>query len=506
MGSSEPQVGDLFAGKFRIERLLGKGGMGAVYAAMHEGLRQRVAIKVLLGEIAGNPEAVARFMNEASSAAVIQNEHVARVTDVSKTDDGSPYMVMEYLEGRDLSQLLEERKILPQMEAVHYVLQAIEAVHGAHEARVVHRDLKPANLFLAQRPDGSEIIKVLDFGISKVQGDANVSLTSTRSMLGSPLYMSPEQLRSSKTVDSRSDIWSLGIILYELLTGAVPYAGEAIGELFAAILEEEPAPLRHHNPELSVELEAVVMGCLRKKRDERYQSVADLAVALVPFGPADKPSVLALRTARSGMAGTLPLVQGATSSGPVAANRTGMMGPYRPSVPSYAGATGSQSSYLDGGLASAPVGEDPYGAPVRNNYRAFIAIGIAAVVALGIGIAVIVKVREPVLAGDVGSGAPGGTRAGGADTLPTGAMSALTAKELPATAATVSATTTPTVPATVAPTVVTSSQVGSTRPLGVPPGPSVHVRPTAAVVEPIPSAKPSARPTPTVFVPGNRND
>lgn len=325
--------GNRFAGKFLIEKLLGQGGMGAVYQALHEGLRQRFAIKVLLGEVAQNSEAVQRFMNEASASASIQSEHVARVTDVSRTESGTAYMVMEYLEGKDLAQLLESRGRLPTGEAVGYVLQAIEGVHQAHVARIVHRDLKPSNLFLARKADGTQIIKVLDFGISKMTGlDAQAAaLTTTRAMLGSPLYMSPEQLRNSKTVDARSDIWSLGVILYELLTGTVPYVGESLGELFACILENDPIPLRQHEPSVPAPLEAAVLRCLRKKKEERYSSVAELAQAIAPF--ANQPSQLAVNVTRG-------LVQ------PAAFNTTSQTG-----VHSLPGSSGGVRTASSGSLA-----------------------------------------------------------------------------------------------------------------------------------------------------------
>jgi eukaryotic-like serine/threonine-protein kinase len=300
MSMEQPKEGELFAGKFRIEKLLGQGGMGSVYLAVHEQLRQKFAIKVLLGEIATNPEAVARFINEASSAAAIQGDNVVRVSDVSTTPGGLPYMVMEYLEGVDLAQLLEQRGNLQPAEAADAVLQALEAVHQAHEMRIVHRDLKPSNLFLAKRPDGSTIVKVLDFGISKVQGLQQQvgSLTRTQSMLGSPLYMSPEQLRSSKSVDHLSDIWALGVILYELISGHVPYNGDSIGELFAAILEQDAIRLIDRVPGIDPQLDAVVMRCLAKKKDERWQSVLDLAVGLAPFAPPGREGKLAARAAQ----------------------------------------------------------------------------------------------------------------------------------------------------------------------------------------------------------------
>jgi eukaryotic-like serine/threonine-protein kinase len=294
-----PQLGDLLAGKYRIEKLLGMGGMGAVYGANHEILSQRVAIKVLLAEIASNQEAVARFLNEARASAKIQNEHCARVMDVGTLEGGQAFMVMEYLEGCDLGQLLERSGPLNITTAVDYVLQSLEALAHAHALQLVHRDLKPANLFLARQQDGSEIVKVLDFGISKATngpGGTNPSLTSTKAILGSPLYMSPEQLRSSKSVDPRADIWALGVILYELVTGKPPYDGDNVGELFAAILEKDAVSLRARRPDVPPGLDQAVLCCLRRDPNQRFGDVGQLAEALAPFAsPAGVVSVERVR-------------------------------------------------------------------------------------------------------------------------------------------------------------------------------------------------------------------
>ena len=284
-----PKPGEILNGKYKIEKIIGKGGMGAVLAAHHELLGERIAIKFLLGEIAQNPEAVARFNNEAKNAFKIQSEHVCRIMDVGN-ERGMPFMVMEFLNGEDLSQMLEKRGALPVEDAVDYVLQALEAIAQAHAFGIVHRDLKPANLFLHRRQDGSAIIKVLDFGIAKANtlGDAggNHNLTSTKSMLGSPLYMSPEQLRSAKNVDARADIWALGVILYELLTGTVPFNGETLGELFIAILEQPPPPVSHKRPDVPQVLSDAVMRCLQRNIDTRFPNVAELAQALASCAPA----------------------------------------------------------------------------------------------------------------------------------------------------------------------------------------------------------------------------
>ncbi len=282
---TEVSPGDLLAGKYRIERVLGQGGMGVVVAAIHEALDERVALKFLLPEALTNQEAVARFTREARAAVKIRSEYVARVTDVGTLESGSPYMVMEYLQGADLSQYLERTGPLPIEEAIEYVLQACEALAEAHSLGIVHRDLKPANLFRIVRPDGTPAIKLLDFGISKLTS-ANQSMTQTSSMMGSPLYMAPEQMTSAKHVDMRADIWAVGVILHELLTAQVPFGGDTLPELCAKILTEEPPPLRQLRPDAPQALEQVLLTCLRKNRDERYPNIAALAADLRPFAPA----------------------------------------------------------------------------------------------------------------------------------------------------------------------------------------------------------------------------
>jgi len=212
MAAAALREGDLLAGKYRIDRVLGQGGMGLVLAAFHLELEQPVAVKVLHPELAERGDAAAPFRREARAAAKIKSEHVVRVLDVGTLDGGGAYMVMEYLEGNDLSEEMQRRGQLPVYETLDFMLQACEAVSEAHIAGIIHRDLKPANLFLSRRPDCSRVAKVLDFGISKsvVPGStSDPSLTITSTIMGSPLYMSPEQMRSAKHVDARTDIWSL---------------------------------------------------------------------------------------------------------------------------------------------------------------------------------------------------------------------------------------------------------------------------------------------------------
>jgi serine/threonine-protein kinase len=283
-GSGLLQPGAVLASKYRIERILGEGGMGTVYAAHHELLDQRVALKILFEDAMRDQEASARFLQEARSAARLQSEHVARVMDID-TFNGVPYIVMEYLEGADLGQYIERKRLFPPDTSVDYVLQALEAIAQAHAQGIVHRDLKPSNLFLASTQDGSQIIKVLDFGISKPTFGGKVSsLTSSRSVLGSPPYMSPEQVRSPRTVDTRTDIWSIGVLFYELLTGKMPFDGDQVGELFAAILEQEPRGIRTQRSDVPEGLERAIFRALAKKREQRYPDVSKLAKAIAPYG------------------------------------------------------------------------------------------------------------------------------------------------------------------------------------------------------------------------------
>ncbi|MFZ5896537.1 MAG: serine/threonine protein kinase [Myxococcota bacterium] len=278
---------DVIAGRYRIVRVLGAGGMGVVVAARHQDLDTLVAIKMLRPEVLSNRDVVARFAAEAKAAVRIKSEHVARVTDVGALPDGAPYMVMEYLEGSDLAALVEQSGPLPIEDAVDYVLQACEALTEAHCLGIVHRDLKPGNLFLTRRADGSEIVKVLDFGISKSAdgAGASASLTGTGAILGSPTYMSPEQLSSSKTVDRRTDIWALGVILHQIISGQLPFRADTLPELFMAIVQNQPPPLRSLRPDVPPGLAAVVLRCLEKDRTRRFENVGELAVALAPFAP-----------------------------------------------------------------------------------------------------------------------------------------------------------------------------------------------------------------------------
>jgi serine/threonine protein kinase len=281
--------GDIIADKYRVEKVLGAGGMGVVVAARHVQLDERVALKFLRPEALGDEEAVARLVREARAAVKIKSEHVARVLDVGTLDSGAPYIVMEYLDGGDLAAWLKQRGALPIDQAIDFVLQAAVAVAEAHALGIVHRDLKPANLFCVRRADGQLSIKVLDFGISKLTDMAGavsaMGMTKTGALMGSPLYMSPEQMRSSKDVGPETDIWALGIILFELIAGRPAFVGESVADLAIKISQEPIPSLRGLRPEIAAGLEAVVVKCLEKNPRRRYRNVGEVALALLPFAP-----------------------------------------------------------------------------------------------------------------------------------------------------------------------------------------------------------------------------
>jgi serine/threonine-protein kinase len=286
-------IGDVVAEKYRIESLLGEGGMGFVFAALHLQLGHRVALKVLHTAQTSAPEITQRFLREGRALARLQSEHIARVSDVGTLPSREPYMVMEFLEGQDLSRELAARGPLPIVDVVDVVAQTCEALAEAHVRGIVHRDLKPANLFLTHKLDGDVCIKVLDFGISKVTEDGGTALevdniTVTSTIVGTPKYMSPEQIQDSRSVDSRTDIWGLGTIFYELLTQKRPFAAPSLALVCVKVLHEEvPAPSTLR-AEIPAGIDAIIARCLKKDPNERFANVGELVEALIPFG---NPSV-----------------------------------------------------------------------------------------------------------------------------------------------------------------------------------------------------------------------
>ena len=282
-------VGRVISGRFRVEHVIGVGSMGVVLAAKHLELDERVALKFIRADMQLVPGVLQRFAREAKAAVSIKSEHVAQVFDVGTAEGIGPYIVMEYLEGCDLAQVLELEGRMPIRRAVHYIMQACEALAVAHSAGITHRDIKPENLFLTRQGD-LERIKLLDFGISKATLTGKVfggelDAIESACLLGTPLYMSPEQIRATSEVDHRSDIWSLGAVLYELVTAHSAFVAESVRMVWTRILETAPTPLTTLCPEALPALQAVIDRCLEKDPARRYQSVAELATALSPFAP-----------------------------------------------------------------------------------------------------------------------------------------------------------------------------------------------------------------------------
>jgi serine/threonine protein kinase len=296
--------GQVLDGKFRVERIVGEGAMGLVVEATHLDLDERVALKFLRREARERPDIVTRFAREARAAAKISSDHVARVYDVGGTEDGSPFIVMEFLEGMDLEVVLGKHGPLPISDVAEHVIQACEGLTAAHAIGIVHRDIKPANLFRVERA-GILDVKLVDFGISKAAitgtgtfDDIDLASADTTQIMGSPHYMSPEQIRSTKDVDGRADLWSLGVVLFELLTGTTPFTATDVTGIIAQVLHEPHRSVCSVRPDVPQGLQAVIDQCLEKDPSKRYQSAADLAVALLPFAPKRARAVVERATAR----------------------------------------------------------------------------------------------------------------------------------------------------------------------------------------------------------------
>ncbi|MGO8995019.1 MAG: protein kinase domain-containing protein [Polyangiaceae bacterium] len=271
------------ADKYVVDEVLGSGAMGLVVSATHKLIGQKVAIKFVKSDYLDSDDAIGRFKREARALVAVQSENVVRVLDYGTLQDESPYLVMEYLTGRDLQQELKARGTIPLAEVAEIIVQACEGLAAAHARGIVHRDIKPANLFLTQRANGTRLVKIVDFGISKAPIATEEELSMTRGSIGSPHYMAPEQLRNASRVDARSDVWSLGVTLFRALTGELPFTGDSVAALLAAVASGEPRRLSEERPDLPPEIDAIITRCLHKNPDERFGSAQELADALAPF-------------------------------------------------------------------------------------------------------------------------------------------------------------------------------------------------------------------------------
>jgi serine/threonine-protein kinase len=457
-------LGAVLAGRYRVERVLGQGGMGVVVQATHLQLHQSVAMKFLLPEVLGNHQIVQRFLREAQAAVRLKSEHVARVIDVGSLESGAPYMVLEYLEGSDLSNF--PRAQLSVGGIIDLILQACEALAEAHSLGIVHRDIKPANFFITRGADGRPLLKVLDFGISKTPV-TGPNLTATQSVMGTPAYMSPEQMRSSRDVDHRSDIWALGIVLYELLQGAPPYGGDTFSSMVIKVVTEQ-VPLL--TVQLPGELAAIVYRCLEKDPALRPQNVAELAQALAPYAQSETQAQISVQRTRS--------IVGLEA--------------HRPGTESHPARRSKPASTL-----SAATGAQT--APSTGRRRGPIFAGIAAVAVIA-GIAIVAST------GGGGGGKP--------DAAVPAARPQLATPPTPMPAAVTPAATQPpmTPPAVippapdVPPAVTTQPAVVTTPPVDAAPEDAAAVHPTAVVKKPKKPAKPGAGSSGSAGKPGAAPD
>lgn len=375
--------GEVIAGKYRIEREIGRGGMGVVFAALHVDLDQPVAVKILHDYAAYDQDAVARLLREARAAARISSNHVVRVMDVGSLAEGGAYIAMELLDGRDLADILRDQGPLVVDDAVDYLIEACDAVAVAHAAGIVHRDLKPANLFVAQMPDGSPAIKVLDFGVSKVAPKSGETatpgvLTQTGQIFGSPNYMSPEQLRSATDVDGRTDIWALGVVFYELVSGKLPFGGTSMADVLAAVVRDTPAPLSQVCPSVPREISLIIARCLEKEPADRFANIVELASALAPFASTEKQALVERIKRVVFVRSAAPSRSGATDPFPTPSRGVSRDKQNTPNMVAVERGSPGGSSQPDS-LASVPATAKPYRAMLYGMAGlAIVLIGVAA--------------------------------------------------------------------------------------------------------------------------------
>ena len=364
-------VGDVLEGKYRIERVLGRGGMGTVYEGVHTRIHRRVAIKVLKGALAANDEMVKRFEREALAASTVKSNHVVEVFDVGQMPDGERYMILEYLDGESLSARLKRLKTMAPNQIFPLAVEMLEGLDAAHAAGIVHRDLKPANIFIAKDDSGSECVKVLDFGVSKF-ADLTDTVTQTGAVVGTPFYMAPEQTRGARNAGVRSDIYAVGAILFRALTGRPPFVAETIHELIAKLISTTPPKVTDVAPTVDPAASAIVDRALEQDPKARYQSAREMIEALVAWH--GRPSASVAGAIAAPAADEAPTVATPASSLHRLDSATSLGTP----PPAVAGSADQ--------LTPSPATLDSQATPSRPRFRLWVGAALAALVAAGIAV------------------------------------------------------------------------------------------------------------------------